>query len=79
VLYKNGRVQREGATLRVSRRVNRFLTKLMTGNNSGAVLLTNIRLTCAQAMGHLPLWRGDTPSAPLSQFAFRRFSRCSAL
>jgi hypothetical protein len=63
-LDKKDRLQSAGATLIVPRLVNHFLTKLMTGNNSGAVLLTNIRLTCARATGRLPLWRRDAPSAP---------------
>jgi hypothetical protein len=77
LLDKKDRVQREGAL--VSRRVNRFLTKLMTGNKSGAALLTNIRLTCTRATGDLPLWRGDTSSASLPQFALRRLSRRSGV
>jgi hypothetical protein len=35
---------RRGAALLPSRRVNSFLTKLMTGNNSGALLLTTFIL-----------------------------------
>ena len=47
----------------------------MTGNNSGAVLLTNIGLTCARVTDHLPLWRGDAPSAPRRDLPWRLFSK----
>ena len=43
-LYKNDRVQIKGAALLVSRRSKPFLTKLMTGNKSGALLLTTFVL-----------------------------------
>jgi hypothetical protein len=37
-LDKKDCIQNKGAALLVSRRVNHFLTKLMTGNKSGALL-----------------------------------------
>ena len=57
-LQKNHPVRSEARRFSISRRVNYFLTKLMTGNKSGGLLLTTFVLMLGAATSLLLQWRG---------------------
>ena len=56
-------VRSKGCRAPPSRRINSFLTKLMTGNKSGAHPLTTFGLTRGAATKCLPRWRDFAPCA----------------
>ena len=57
-LQKNHLVRSEARRFSISRRVNYFFTKLMTGNKSDALLLTSFVLMLGAATSLLLQWRG---------------------